>query len=54
MREFLQNCKRLIQVARKPGSEEFNRVTKITTLGFIFIGALGFLIMYVASIITGV
>ncbi len=53
MGEFIQNCKRLLQIARKPDSEEFSRITKISGLGFLLIGAMGFIIMYVASIISG-
>lgn len=53
MREFIQNCKRLLQIARKPGTEEFNRIAKISGLGFVLIGLMGFIIMYIASIISG-
>jgi protein transport protein SEC61 subunit gamma-like protein len=54
MREFLQNCKRLLQIARKPGSDEYTKIAKISGLGFILIGLLGFIIMYLATIIQGV
>lgn len=53
MREFLQNCKRLVQIARKPNSDEYSRVAKISALGFVIIGLLGFVIMYIATIIQG-
>jgi protein transport protein SEC61 subunit gamma-like protein len=45
LREFLQNCKRLFQVARKPDQEEYLRVAKITGIGILLIGAVGFVIM---------
>lgn len=53
MREFIRNCKRLLQIAKKPGTEEFSRVAKISGLGFLLIGVVGFIIMYIASIISG-
>ena len=52
MREFIQNCKRLFQVARKPDRDEYFQVAKITGLGIILIGMLGFIIMLVASFFT--
>jgi len=52
MREFIQNCKRLFQVARKPDRDEYFQVAKITGLGIILIGMLGFIIMFVASFFT--
>jgi protein transport protein SEC61 subunit gamma-like protein len=53
VKEFLQNCKRLFQVARKPDQEEYLRVAKITGLGIILIGGLGFLIMLISALIQG-
>jgi protein transport protein SEC61 subunit gamma-like protein len=49
----LRNCKRLFQVARKPDQEEYFRVAKITGLGIVLIGMLGFIIMLLASLFTG-
>jgi protein transport protein SEC61 subunit gamma-like protein len=51
--EFIQNCKRLFQVARKPDREEYLQVAKITGLGIVLIGMLGFFIMWMASLIGG-
>jgi protein transport protein SEC61 subunit gamma-like protein len=53
VKEFLQNCKRLLQVARKPDRDEYIRVAKITGLGILLIGGLGFLIMLLRYFIEG-
>ena len=53
MREFIQNCKRMLQVARKPERGEYMQVAKITGLGIILIGVMGFLIMLAASFVGG-
>lgn len=38
---------RVLKMARKPDSEEFNQVAKVTAVGMLVIGALGFLIYFV-------
>jgi len=48
MREFLQNCKRTLRVAKKPAEDEYWKVAKITGLGILLIGFLGFAVMLVA------
>lgn len=41
---------RVIRMARKPTAEEWARVAKITSIGMLAIGALGFFIYYMADI----
>jgi protein transport protein SEC61 subunit gamma-like protein len=53
VREFFQNCKRLFKVARKPDQEEYLRVAKITGLGILLIGAVGFAIMLLKQFLIG-
>ncbi len=53
MREFLQNCKRLFQVAKKPEREEYMQVVKISGLGITLIGVVGFLVMLLSYFIQG-
>ena len=45
MRKFFSNCKRVLRVARKPGKDEYLQVAKVTGLGILLIGLLGFIIM---------
>jgi protein transport protein SEC61 subunit gamma-like protein len=54
MRKFLQNCRRTLQVAKKPDKDEYQHVAKVAGLGILLVGFVGFIIMFVGSIITGV
>ncbi|MFQ6129353.1 MAG: protein translocase SEC61 complex subunit gamma [Candidatus Hadarchaeaceae archaeon] len=47
MRRFLSNCKRVLRIARKPDKNEYLQVAKITGLGIVLIGFIGFLILLV-------
>lgn len=40
---------RVLKMARKPDQEEFNQVAKVTTVGMIVIGALGFTIYFILA-----
>jgi protein transport protein SEC61 subunit gamma-like protein len=42
--KFLTQCRRVFVVATKPTSQEFKQTAKITGLGIILIGLVGFLI----------
>ena len=41
---FYKECIRVLRVTKKPSSEEFKTVTKVTGLGMLIIGAFGFII----------
>lgn len=43
---------RVLKMARNPSSEEFSKTSKITGLGMIIIGGIGFLIYLLASIVA--
>lgn len=45
---------RVLRMARKPGRDEFNRVSKITALGILVIGLVGFVVFYLMRFIPGV
>ena len=47
MRRFLSNCKRVLRIARKPDKNEYLQVAKITGLGILLIGFIGFLMILV-------
>lgn len=40
---------RVLKMARKPTNEEFNKTSKITGLGMVLIGGLGFLIFLIIT-----
>jgi protein transport protein SEC61 subunit gamma-like protein len=53
MRKFIQNCKRTLQVAKKPDRSEYLQVAKITGLGILLVGFIGFIVMFIGSVIQG-
>lgn len=43
---------RVLKMARKPTNEEYEKTTKITGLGIILIGALGFVIYIIRELVA--
>lgn len=54
MRKFLQNSKRVLQVAKKPDKDEYLQVAKVTGLGILLVGFVGFGIMIVSYVVQGI
>ena len=44
---FLVKCKRVWHVLKKPTRKEFETITKVSTIGILALGLLGFLISIV-------
>lgn len=42
---FVQECKRVIKITRKPSMLEFKTIVKVTALGMALIGFVGFVII---------
>ncbi len=53
IRKFLYECKRVLRVAHKPDKEEYLTVAKVTALGILLIGFIGFLIMMIGYFVGG-
>ena len=51
LRKFLYECRRVLKVARKPDKDEYWTVAKVTGLGVLVIGAIGFVIMLVSELL---
>lgn len=49
--KFTKECKRVLRVARKPDSEEYFNFAKVTGLGIILIGVIGFIIVIIGQLI---
>ena len=43
-KEFMNECRRVLKVTKKPTAEEFKTIVKVTALGIAVIGMVGFLI----------
>ncbi len=48
-KSFMIKCRRVWSVLKKPTKEEFEQVTKISAIGIVILGVIGFII----SIIIG-
>ncbi len=49
---FWHNCVRVLKITRKPDQSEFTELVKITGLGLIVIGLIGFIIQIGYILIT--
>ncbi|HHT18124.1 MAG: protein translocase SEC61 complex subunit gamma [Euryarchaeota archaeon] len=50
---FIKQCQRVLKVSRKPDREEFFNVAKVTGIGIILIGVIGFIIIVISQLIQG-
>ncbi len=48
---FMKMNQRVLRVARRPGREEYVNVAKITGLGIIIIGVIGFVISLITQVL---
>ncbi|WP_178647681.1 protein translocase SEC61 complex subunit gamma [uncultured Methanobrevibacter sp.] len=46
-----KECKRVLKVSRKPDADEYFQFAKITALGMIVIGVIGFVIVLISQLI---
>lgn len=51
IKSFIRECIRVLQITKKPTKEEYKTIVKITGLGIIIIGALGFIISIMGSLL---
>ncbi|MCD6247959.1 MAG: protein translocase SEC61 complex subunit gamma [Hadesarchaea archaeon] len=51
LRRFLYECRRVLRVARKPESEEYWKIAKVTGIGIMVIGIVGFVIRLIVELI---
>ena len=53
-KQFIDQCVRVFKVARKPTNQELKQVSKISALGLLIIGFLGFAISLIFTLLWGV
>lgn len=51
---FIKQCKKVLRVSKKPGRDEYINVAKVTGIGIIIIGVVGFVISIIAQLISGI
>lgn len=50
IKDFMLKCARVWQVLRKPSKEEFKIITKVSAIGMLIIGFLGFVISIIMTL----
>ena len=48
---YVQECKRVLRVTKKPNNDELKTIVKVSGLGMIIIGLIGFLISLVKQLL---
>ncbi|MDI6721234.1 MAG: protein translocase SEC61 complex subunit gamma [Candidatus Aenigmarchaeota archaeon] len=54
MKEIFERIRRILLVSTKPDKSEYKQSAKITGLGFVVIGIIGFVIFIIFNLIGGV
>ncbi len=52
LKEFIKECKRVLTITKKPTTEEYKVIVKISGLGILAIGLLGFIISLIFRLIV--
>ena len=48
---FGKECLRVLKITKKPGKEEYKTIVKVSGLGIIIIGLVGFIIQIAATLV---
>lgn len=51
LKSFIMECKRVLIVTKKPSKEEFKAVVKVSGIGMIIIGLIGFVIFILGDML---
>ena len=52
VKEFIRECIRVLRVTKKPDRSEFTTIVKVSGLGILIIGLIGFLVFLIKEIIV--
>lgn len=50
IKDFLKNCGRVLRVTKKPSKEEYTTAIKVTGIGILLIGTIGFIIFLIFNL----
>ncbi|MDO5825815.1 MAG: protein translocase SEC61 complex subunit gamma [Methanosphaera sp.] len=48
---FLKQCERVLRVSKKPDMDEYKTVAKVTGIGIIIIGVVGFIVALLSQVL---
>ena len=49
--KFIKDSKRVLKVSRKPDWPEYRELAKVTSIGVLIVGALGFVLVLIGQLI---
>ncbi|WP_405310491.1 protein translocase SEC61 complex subunit gamma [Methanobrevibacter sp.] len=49
--KFVKDSKRVLKVSRKPDAQEYRELAKVSAIGVVIIGVIGFVIVLLGSLI---
>lgn len=53
-KEFIEQSKRVLRLARKPTWEEVKKTAKITGIGIVILGLIGYVIHWIYYLLTNI
>lgn len=51
LKDFLRECKRVLKITKKPDAFQFKTIVKISGLGILIIGLIGFLVHFIKELL---
>ena len=51
LKSFIVECQRVLKVTKKPDAQEFKTIVKISLIGALFLGAVGFIIFIIKELL---
>jgi len=51
LKNFINESIRVFKITKKPGSDEFKTIVKVTSIGTLIIGFIGFLVHLISQLI---
>ena len=51
LKRFVKECKRVLRVTKKPSRVEFKTIVKVSGIGMIIIGLIGFIIQIIKQLL---
>lgn len=54
LKSFVNECARVLKVTKKPSKQEYKAIVKVSGLGILLIGLLGFVIQLVSTFILNI
>ncbi|WP_405279906.1 protein translocase SEC61 complex subunit gamma [Methanobrevibacter sp.] len=49
--KFVKDSKRVLKVSRKPDAQEYKELAKVSAIGVVIVGVIGFVIVLLGSLI---